>query len=92
MWAKAYEKLLYYPRNRFAIQNGQLHNYLKELQMSPNASSFLAAGAEVVELPGDAKGWMLPPLADCAGVGLPHTSCVAKSGFCGVRFSIGMFE
>lgn len=39
---------------RFAIPNGQLHNYLKELQMSPNASSFLAPGA-VVELLGDEK-------------------------------------
>lgn len=78
--------------NRFARQNDRLYDYLKVLQMSPNASSFLAAGAEVVELLGDEKSPTLPPLADCAGAGLPHTFCVAKSGFCGVHFSIGTFE
>ena len=76
--------------NRFTIQNDRLYDYLKELQMSPNASSFLAAGA-VVELLGDEKS-SLPPVADCAGTGLPHTFCVAKSGFCGVRFSTGTCE
>jgi hypothetical protein len=78
--------------NRFAIQNGQLHDYLKELQMSPNASSFLAAGAEVVELLGGKKRSTLPPLAGCASAGLPHTFCVAKSGFWEVGFSIGTVE
>lgn len=65
-------------------------NYLKELQMSPNASSFLAAVA-VVDMLGFEKRPVLPPFAGCAGVGLPHTSCVAKSEFYWVHLSTETF-